>query len=96
MPVVTSNVQAFADELFAAERDGKQIAPFTGRADLTAADAYAIQLANVKRRQDAGESVVGMKVGLTAKAIQTMLGSISPTSVISSRTCRSPMVPSVP
>lgn len=74
MPVATSNVQAFADELFAAERDGKQIAPFTGRAELTAEDAYAIQLANVKRRQAAGEKVVGMKVGLTAKAIQTMLG----------------------
>jgi 2-oxopent-4-enoate hydratase len=69
-----NNVQAFADELFAAERDGKQIAPFSGRAELSASDAYAIQLANVKRRQAAGEKVVGMKVGLTAKAIQTMLG----------------------
>jgi 2-oxopent-4-enoate hydratase len=75
MPVASLNVQAFADELFVAERDGKQIEPLAGRAgELTASDAYAIQLANVKRRQAAGEKVVGMKVGLTAKAIQTMLG----------------------
>ena len=74
MPAVSIDVQAYADELFAAERDGKQIAPFTGRAELSAADAYAIQLTNVRRRQAAGEKVVGMKVGLTAKAIQVALG----------------------
>src|SRR6204780_2153079 len=74
MSTAVLDVQAFADELFAAERDRKQIAPFSARATLTAADAYAIQLANVKRRQAAGEKVAGMKVGLTAKAIQKMLG----------------------
>jgi 2-keto-4-pentenoate hydratase len=68
------NVQAFADELFAAERDRKQIDAFSNRATLSASDAYAIQLANVKRRQAAGEKVVGMKVGLTAKPMQKMLG----------------------
>jgi 2-keto-4-pentenoate hydratase len=68
------DVQAFADELFAAERDRKQIDAFSNRATLSASDAYAIQLANVKRRQAAGEKVVGMKVGLTAKPMQKMLG----------------------
>jgi 2-keto-4-pentenoate hydratase len=68
------NVQAFADELFLAEHDRKQIAALSGRATLTASDAYAIQLANVKRRIAAGETVVGMKVGLTAKPMQIMLG----------------------
>jgi 2-oxopent-4-enoate hydratase len=68
------DVQAFADELFAAERDRKQIEAFSGRATLTASDAYAIQLTNAKRRTAAGEKVAGMKVGLTAKAMQKMLG----------------------
>lgn len=68
------DAQAFADELFAAERDRKQIAPLSGRATLTPADAYAIQLTNAKRRQAAGEKVAGMKVGLTAKPIQKLLG----------------------
>jgi 2-keto-4-pentenoate hydratase len=71
---VALDIQAFADELFAAERDRAQIEAFSSRATLTAGDAYAIQLANVRRREAAGERVVGKKVGLTAKAMQTMLG----------------------
>jgi 2-oxopent-4-enoate hydratase len=71
---VALDIQAFAGELFEAERDRKQIEAFSSRATLTAADAYAIQLANVKRRQATGEKVAGMKVGLTAKPMQKMLG----------------------
>lgn len=73
MPVA-AEVGLFADELYAAERDRKQIPAFSSRASLSAADAYAIQVANVRRRQGAGERVVGMKVGLTAKTIQIALG----------------------
>jgi 2-oxopent-4-enoate hydratase len=50
------------------------VAPFSGRVELSPADAYAIQLANVKRRIAAGERVTGKKVGLTAKPIQIALG----------------------
>ena len=74
MPTATTDVTLFADELAAAERDARQIPPLSGRATLSAADAYAIQVANVQRRVAAGERIVGMKVGLTAKAIQTALG----------------------
>jgi 2-oxopent-4-enoate hydratase len=73
MPAVL-DVAALAHELAEAERTRTQIAPFTGRVELTDADAYAIQLANAKRRIDAGERVAGMKVGLTAKTIQVALG----------------------
>lgn len=68
------DVRAFADELFAAERERRQIPALSGRATLLAQDAYAIQLANVARRQAAGEKVVGKKVGLTAATIQKALG----------------------
>ena len=73
MPAVV-DISALASELAEAERTRTQIAPFTGRVELTAADAYAIQLANVRRRVAAGERVVGKKVGLTAKPIQIALG----------------------
>lgn len=74
MPPVAVDVRAFADELFAAERDRVQIEALSNRAALTPDDAYAIQLHNVARREAAGEKVVGKKIGLTAKAMQKMLG----------------------
>jgi 2-keto-4-pentenoate hydratase len=74
MTTAVVDIRAFADELHAAERDRKQIAAFSSRATLTPEDAYAIQLANVARRQAAGEKVVGKKIGLTALAMQKMLG----------------------
>jgi 2-keto-4-pentenoate hydratase len=73
MPAVL-DCSAFAHELAEAERTRTQIAPLSGRAALTPADAYAIQLANVNRRIAAGERVAGKKVGLTAKPIQIALG----------------------
>jgi len=73
MPVVL-DIAALAHDLAEAERTRVQIAPFTGRVDLTPADAYAIQLANVTRRIAAGDRVAGKKVGLTAKPIQIALG----------------------
>ena len=54
------DIQTFADELVAAERDRKQIAAFSSRTTLAPGDAYAIQLANAKRRLAAGEKVAGM------------------------------------
>jgi 2-oxopent-4-enoate hydratase len=69
----TTDVRSMADDLFAAERDRRQIPPLSSRAALSPQDAYAIQLANVDRRLKAGERVVGKKVGLTAKVIQQML-----------------------
>jgi 2-keto-4-pentenoate hydratase len=44
------------------------------RPDLTPADAYAIQQRVVAPRLDAGETIVGWKLGLTSKAMQQQLG----------------------
>ncbi|MEV6600011.1 2-keto-4-pentenoate hydratase [Actinoplanes sp. NPDC051346] len=61
-----------ADRLHAAERDRAPIPPLVlQHPDLTAAEAYAIQLHNVRRR---GETVVGHKVGLSSAAMQQMMG----------------------
>jgi 2-keto-4-pentenoate hydratase len=42
-------------------------------AELTAADAYAIQLAGIDARKREGRRVVGKKIGLTSQAMQRML-----------------------
>jgi 2-keto-4-pentenoate hydratase len=61
-----------AERLYAAERDRAPIPPLaTEFPRMTAADAYEIQLRNIRRR---GGIVVGHKVGLSSKAMQQMMG----------------------
>jgi 2-oxopent-4-enoate hydratase len=68
-------IQQAADRLAAAERDRVAIDPLSEtEPGLDLAGAYAVQRANVARRQAAGERLVGAKVGLTSEAMQTQLG----------------------
>jgi 2-keto-4-pentenoate hydratase len=61
-----------ADRLRAAERDRAPIAPLVeSYPGLDAADAYQIQLRNIRRRS---AQVVGHKVGLSSVAMQQMMG----------------------
>jgi 2-keto-4-pentenoate hydratase len=61
-----------ADRLRAAERDRAPVAPLIEEyPGLSAADAYEIQLHNIRRREAA---VVGHKVGLSSLAMQRMMG----------------------
>lgn len=73
---VTENDQrSAAAALAAAERDRCPIAPLTSTwVGMDVEDAYEVQLINVGLRLDAGAQVVGHKVGLTARAMQEMLG----------------------
>jgi 2-keto-4-pentenoate hydratase len=71
--------QAVADALRDAERDRRPVAPVTEIwPGLDVDDAYAVQRANVQRRVAAGAVVRGHKVGLTARAMQEMLGVSQP------------------
>ncbi|MFC9788252.1 2-keto-4-pentenoate hydratase [Rhodococcus sp. NPDC127528] len=68
-----------ADRLHAAEKGFAPLDPLTVlHPDIEVVDAYEIQLLNVRRRVAAGERVIGHKVGLTAKAMQEMLGVSEP------------------
>ncbi len=61
--------------LLAAYESGVPIPPLTRTyPDLTLADAYAVQLAQVEHRLEQGRTVKGHKVGLTSVAVQRMLG----------------------
>ena len=67
--------EALADRLFAAERDRSPVDALTAtHPAIDVEDAYRIQLRNVERRVAAGATIRGHKVGLSAKAMQLMLG----------------------
>lgn len=68
----------FADQLAEAERECSSIAPLTADSGLTAEEAYAIQLENIKRKVEQGQKIVGKKIGLTSVAMQKMLGVSEP------------------
>ncbi|QQO10940.1 2-keto-4-pentenoate hydratase [Breznakiella homolactica] len=70
------DVKKIAQMLYEAEKKPEQVsAPTAAYPGMTIEDAYAVQLENIGRKlnQD-GERLIGMKVGLTSKAMQKLLG----------------------
>ncbi len=68
-------IEQYGDELYQALLDRKAVAPLTDRESaITIEDAYQIQLRMIQRRIDAGEHVVGKKIGVTSKVVMDMLG----------------------
>jgi len=67
-------IQHYGDELYQSLLSRQPVAPLTDReADITIDDAYQIQLRMIQRRLDAGEHVVGKKIGVTSKVVMDML-----------------------
>ncbi|MFG2675221.1 2-keto-4-pentenoate hydratase [Streptomyces sp. NPDC048445] len=61
--------------LWAAQRDRTPVDPLTtGYPSIDAADAYGIQLINIRRQLAGGRTVSGHKVGLSSKVMQRMMG----------------------
>ncbi len=72
-------IEQYAKELYDAECSCRPIAPLTERSpEMTNDDAYRIQLAGMKLRQEKGQIIVGKKIGLTSKAMQHALGVYEP------------------
>ena len=68
-------IAACADRLYEAQRARNAIAPLTQEyPELTADDAYAIQLVNVNRLLTQGARISGKKIGLTSPGMQKLLG----------------------
>jgi 2-oxo-3-hexenedioate decarboxylase len=68
-----------AQQLAAAERDRKERQPFTDEyADLDLDTAYAAQWAGIQAKVEAGERLVGAKLGLTSKAKQKVMNVDAP------------------
>jgi 2-oxopent-4-enoate/cis-2-oxohex-4-enoate hydratase len=74
--VVTSEERArLGDELYRAMVSREVVKPLTERvAGLTIEDAYHVSRQMLSRRLDAGERVIGKKIGVTSPAVQNMLG----------------------
>lgn len=67
-------IQKYGDELYTALLERKAVDPLTDREPaITIEDAYQIQLRMIQRRVDAGETIVGKKIGVTSKIVMEML-----------------------
>lgn len=67
------------NELYEALTSMTTVAPLTERyPDITIDDAYYISLQLLERRIQAGEKVIGKKIGVTSKAVQNMLNVFQP------------------
>ena len=70
-----AKIQHSGDELYQALVSRTPVDPLTERdSSITIEDAYQIQLRMIQRRVDAGETIVGKKIGVTSKPVQDMLG----------------------
>ena len=68
-----------AQQLWDAEQVRYQIDMLTlHEPGMTVEDAYAVQLENVRRREAAGQKVIGMKIGLTSAGMQKLLNVSEP------------------
>jgi 2-oxopent-4-enoate/cis-2-oxohex-4-enoate hydratase len=75
----TTTLTRLGDALFDAWRERRVIAPLREQAPgITIEDAYAIQSRLVARRVQAGERIVGKKIGVTSKPVQDFLGVFEP------------------
>ncbi|RUL55056.1 2-keto-4-pentenoate hydratase [Lysinibacillus antri] len=72
------NIETAANALLNAEQERTTIAPFTSSTDISAEDAYRIQLLTIERKIQQGATLKGMKIGLTSKAMQDMLNVYTP------------------
>jgi 2-oxopent-4-enoate/cis-2-oxohex-4-enoate hydratase len=72
-------ILAVGDELYAALKEQRTLAPLTERFDdITVEDAYHISQRMLELRLESGEQVVGKKIGVTSKPVQEMLGVFQP------------------
>lgn len=69
-----TRIERYGDELYDALINRKPVDPLTDRErDITIEDAYQIQLRMIQRRLDAGETIIGKKIGVTSKIVMEML-----------------------
>ena len=68
-------IDQLGDELYEALLQSQVVAPLSERhPEITIEDGYRIQLRMIERRLQAGEKVIGKKIGVTSQAVMNMLG----------------------
>ncbi len=72
-------ITRLGDELYDALVNCRVVDPLTTRhPEITTSDAYLIQQRLNARRVEAGETIIGKKIGVTSKAVMNMLGVYQP------------------
>ena len=72
-------ITQLGDELYQALITRSVIDPLTARhPELTVEHAYRIQQRMIERRVEAGERIIGKKIGVTSRAVMNMLGVYQP------------------
>lgn len=72
-------IQTMAKALAEAEHTKQPIAPLTETyGNITVADAYSVQLTQIRQKVNDGAKIEGLKIGLTSKAMQEMLNVYTP------------------
>ena len=75
----SAKITRYGDELYEAFVARRTVAPLLLREpDIDLGQAYRIQLRFVERRLQAGETVVGKKIGVTSRPVQDFLGVFQP------------------
>ena len=70
-----NRMKILAEMLLTAEKNRKPILPLTeSDPGITVDEAYRIQLQVIAMKKSSGQVVVGKKIGITSRAMQTMLG----------------------
>ncbi|WP_019451458.1 2-oxopent-4-enoate hydratase [Cupriavidus sp. BIS7] len=70
-----TKIQHYGDALYESLLTRTPLEPLTDREpDITIEDAYQIQLRMIGRRLEAGETVIGKKIGVTSRVVMDMLG----------------------
>lgn len=70
-----NRIEAYALELFEAERGRAAVQPITDRdRDFGVDEAYAVQMVNINKVLSMGHVISGKKIGLTSLAMQRQLG----------------------
>ena len=74
-----AEIKAAARDLYQAEQDRVQIDALSlSHADMTLDDAYAVQSAWIKQKQEDGDKIIGYKIGLTSRVMQRAMKIDSP------------------
>lgn len=79
MTLSGDKIRAYGDELFAALSSKMTVAPLTEREpNIDVDDAYGISKRIAERRVQAGERIIGKKIGVTSAPVQDMLNVRTP------------------
>lgn len=74
-----NTIEGLGDELYQALVKREVLSPLTERhPEMSIEDAYRVQQRMIARRIEAGERIVGKKIGVTSKAVMNMLGVFQP------------------